>query len=71
MFAGTIVLTDDYKLNFDFESADDDSLEELKYEKKDVIGNCPKCSGDVVIHKTSYICAILSEKINLAISEVD
>ena len=57
LFAGTIVLTDDYKLNFDFESADDDSLEELNYEKKDVIGICPKCSGDVVIHKTSYTCA--------------
>ena len=56
LFAGTIVLTEDYKLNFDFESADDDSLEELKYEEKDVIGNCPQCSGDVVIHKTSYIC---------------
>ena len=56
LFAGTIVLTDDYKLNFDFESADDDSLEELKYEEKDVIGNCPQCSGDIVIHKTSYIC---------------
>ena len=56
LFAGTIVLTEDYKLNFDFESADDDSLEELKYEEKDVIGNCPQCSGDIVIHKTSYIC---------------
>ena len=33
------------------------SLEELNYEKKDVIGVCPKCSGDVVIHKTSYICS--------------
>ena len=56
LFAGTIVLTEDYKLNFDFESADDDSLEELKYEEKDVIGNCPQCSEDIVIHKTSYIC---------------
>ncbi len=55
MFAGTIVLTEDYKLNFDFESADD-VLEELKYEEKDVIGNCPQCSGDIVIHKTSYTC---------------
>ncbi|MDA9719314.1 DNA topoisomerase III [Betaproteobacteria bacterium] len=57
LFAGTIVLTDDYKLNFDFESADDDNLEELKYEKNDIIGACPKCSGDVVIHKTSYTCS--------------
>ena len=57
LFAGTIVLTDDYKLNFDFESADEENLEELNYEKKDVIGVCPKCSGDIVIHKTSYICS--------------
>jgi len=56
LFAGTIVLTDDYKLNFDFESADEDTLEELNYEKKDVLGICPKCSGDVIIHKTSYTC---------------
>ncbi len=57
LFAGTIVLTDDYKLIFDFDSAEDDSLIELNYEKKDIIGNCPKCSGDVVIYKTSYICS--------------
>ena len=62
LFAGTIVLTDDYKLIFDFESAEDDSLIELNYEKKDIIGNCPKCSGDVVIHKTSYICAQFCRK---------
>ena len=57
MFAGTIILTDDYKLNFDFDSAEDDSLIELNYETKNIIGKCPKCSGDVVIYKTSYICA--------------
>ena len=56
LFAGTIVLTDDYKLIFDFESGDDDTVEDLNYEK-DIIGPCPKCSADVIIYKTSYTCS--------------
>jgi len=55
-FAGTIILKD-YELKFDFESNEDDNLAELTYEQKDVIGNCPKCSGDVVVYKTSYTCS--------------
>ena len=56
LFVGTIVLTDEFKLKFDFDSADDSEITDISYGKSDVIGNCPKCDADVIIYKSSYIC---------------
>ena len=66
LFAGTIVLTDDYKLNFDFESADDDSLEELNYEKKMLLVFVLNVLEISLFIKQAIYVRILSEKINLA-----
>ena len=55
-FAGTIILKD-CELKFDFESNEDDNLEKLIYEQKDIVGGCPRCSGDIVVYKTSYSCS--------------
>ena len=71
LFAGTIVLTDDYKLIFDFESADDDSLEELNYEKKTLSVFVPNVLEMSLFIKQVIYVRILLEKINLAISGVD
>ena len=54
---GTIILTNEYKLKFDFDSADDEDIEAFSYDKTDVIGQCPKCGNDVIVYKSSYICS--------------
>ena len=57
LFVGTIIMTTDYKLKFDFDTGDSEEFNTLSYDKSTVIGKCPKCSSDVVIYKSSYICA--------------
>ena len=57
LFVGTIIMTTDYKLKFDFDTGDSEEFNTLFYDKSAVIGKCPKCSSDVVIYKSSYTCA--------------
>ena len=54
-FAASIILTDEYELKFDFES-NDESKEDVDFSNDEVIGKCPKCSNNIYVFKTSYIC---------------
>ena len=54
-FAASIILTDEYEIKFDFEN-NDESTENIDFSNDEIIGKCPKCSNNVYVFKTSYIC---------------
>ena len=54
-FAASIILTDEYELKFDFEN-NDEATENVDFSNDEIIGKCPKCSNNVYVFKTSYIC---------------
>jgi DNA topoisomerase-3 len=56
-FVGTIVLTPEFKLEFDFGSKDDDqNAEPVSFEGLSAIGPCPKCQSNVYEHGNAYVC---------------
>lgn len=56
-FVGTIVLTPEFKLEFDFGNKDEDAnAEPVSFESQTAIGPCPKCQARVFEHGNSYVC---------------
>jgi DNA topoisomerase-3 len=56
LYVGTIILTDENKLKFDFGTSDEEELTEIDLANSDYVGYCPKCSNNVFLHKNRYIC---------------
>jgi len=56
-FVGTIVLTPEFKLEFDFGNKDDDqNAEPVSFDGQTAIGPCPKCQSNVFEHGNGYVC---------------
>lgn len=56
-FVGTIVLTPEFKLEFDFGNKDDgQDAEAVSFEGLSAIGPCPKCQSNVYEHGNAYVC---------------
>lgn len=53
-FSAEIRLNEEFKAEFDF--GQDAIKEEVDFSDKTPLGKCPKCSGKVYEHGTSYIC---------------
>ncbi len=53
-FAATIILNENYELKFDFEN--EESSDNVSFANENIIGACPKCSSNVYVYKTSYVC---------------
>ena len=56
-FVGTIVLTPEFKLEFDFGNKDEDqNAEPVSFEGQSAIGPCPKCQSSVFEYGNGYVC---------------
>ena len=56
LYVGTIILTDENKLKFDFGNNEDDDLIDINFSDSVHVGSCPKCSQNVFLYKNKYIC---------------
>ncbi|AGF48037.1 DNA topoisomerase III [Candidatus Kinetoplastibacterium oncopeltii TCC290E] len=54
-FSATLYINNDWKLEFDFGQSNDNMI--LNISEKEILGNCPKCSGNIFENNNSYICA--------------
>ncbi|GAA0515299.1 MULTISPECIES: DNA topoisomerase III [Pigmentiphaga] len=55
-FSAILRITDDYKLEFDFGQADEESSEAVDFSGQTPVGPCPKCGSNVFEHGMSFVC---------------
>jgi DNA topoisomerase-3 len=55
-FSAGVRLTDDFRTEFDFGQARDDSEEAPDFSSQESLGACPKCGARVFEHGVSYVC---------------
>jgi len=55
-FSAGVRLTNEFRLEFDFGQARDDSQEAADFSSQESLGACPKCGARVFEHGVSYVC---------------
>lgn len=61
-FASKLKINDEFRLEFEFETAAKESDEPIDVSALEVVGKCPKCGSDVVDSPKGYACVKTFEK---------